>query len=149
MSLFLKPDIYEAKQSVCLFLNQAYANLWPVHDWFPKIAFVHDIGMYMYISLPLRLLLANGMMWHDINLIGLVGYSWYWYSRCALRLLITSSMMSYNTDPYDWLNKFYSLCMYMVAEVVIINRHCHTIEAHHRNQSKRVSYWCISHYFSQ
>ena len=82
-----------SKQSVCLFLNQVYASLSTAYDWFLKIAFVHDIGMYMCVSLPPGLLIISSVMWYDINLIGVVGYSWYWYSRCALRLLITCSMM--------------------------------------------------------
>ena len=65
-----------------------------------------------------------------------------------LRLLITSSMMWCDMDPYDRLNKFFRL--YMAAIVSIISRCVHSIDAHHINQpnkSKLGNYQCISCYF--
>ena len=54
------------------------------------------------------------------------------------RLVITSgviTVMWYDIDPYDWLNKFYSF--YMAAIVSIISRHGLTTKVHCRNQPNK------------
>ena len=60
-----------------------------------------------------------------------------WMSVCvfvcvsALRLLITSGVMWYDMDSYDWLNKFYSC--FMATVVSIVNGHGLGIDTHHGN----------------
>ena len=59
----------------------------------------------------------------------------------TLRLLITSSMMWLNMEPYNWLKNFYSF--YMAAVASIISRHCRTIKCIVETDLIRINWCCI------
>ena len=64
-----------AKQVEHYLLNQVRASLWPARTWFLKIDPVWIVGMRVRVCACVcphpRLLITSGMMWHDVNLIGL------------------------------------------------------------------------------
>ena len=58
------------------FLNQLHASQRPVHAWFCKIAFVHEVGMHVLCEHVCSQGYTSGMMWHDMNPYDYV-HSWY------------------------------------------------------------------------
>ena len=45
-----------------MFLNQAYASLWPAYAWFLEIAFIHTVHWYVCACPE-----GTNNQWHDID----------------------------------------------------------------------------------
>ena len=76
------------------FLNQACVGNRPVHAWFPKIAFVCEVGsMCVCVCPPPRLLISSGMIWTI--------YDWLnkFYSFYMATVVIIDSRCVVETNP--------------------------------------------------
>jgi len=87
-------SVWNARIAIDHFLKQARAGWMPVRDWFLEIAFVRDVSMFVCVCVcvcacvracvrvcvcvcvcvcpPPRLLITNGVIWCDIELLWLV-----------------------------------------------------------------------------